>query len=206
MENYADLMFHEAVAELQKEDGSYAKYQKLYPHRRQEAFSEADLAFLQSRESIYMASVDPEGWPYVQHRGGPRGFLKLVGDNKIVCADYAGNRQFISMGNLARDDRVSLFAMDYENQRRLKMQARARLRKVADVEPEVLEVLDEGGPEAERVLELDVIAMDWNCPKYIPRMYSEAALREVIGPRIAALEAENARLREAQNSPGHNAS
>ncbi len=197
MENYADLMFHEAVAELQKDDGSYERFQKFYPHRRQDAFSDDDVAFIQSRESIYIASVTPDGWPYVQHRGGPRGFLKVVGGHRLVCADYAGNRQFISMGNLARNDRVSVFCMDYERAARLKLQGHAKLRKLADVEPDVVALLSDDGPPAERVLEIDVVAMDWNCPKYIPTMFSEAALKDVLVPKIAALEAENQKLRQA---------
>ena len=202
MENYAELMFHEAVAALQKEEGSFERYKAFYPHRRQDAFSADDIAFISSRESIYIASLTPDGWPYVQHRGGPRGFLKVVEGHKIVCADYPGNRQFISMGNLAQNDRVSVFCMDYERSARLKLQGHARLRKRADVEPEVLALLGDEGPPIERVLEIDVVAMDWNCPKYIPKMYSEAVLKEALIPKIAALEAENQQLRAALAEAG----
>ena len=195
MENYADLMFRDGVAEFQRADGGYDKFQTFYVHRTQDALGPDDIAFIQARDSFYIASVNGEGWPYVQHRGGPRGFLKVIGPNRLACADYHGNRQFITMGNLQADAKVSLFFMDYLNHARLKVQGRATLVPIGEADPELVAQLGIGDLPAERVLEIEVVAMDWNCPKYIPTLYSEDALRQVVGPMVGKLQVENEALR-----------
>ncbi len=195
MKNYADIMFHQAVAELQKADGSFEKFQTGYRHLTLPKLGLDEIEFIQSRESVYIASVTPDGWPYVQHRGGPRGFLKVIGPSRIACGDYKGNRQFISMGNLAETDRVSLFCMDYMRKARLKIQGRATLTQIADAAPEVVGVLELEGAPAERVLVIDIEAIDWNCPKYIPTFYSEEAIRQVVGGQLGKLQAENEALK-----------
>lgn len=195
MENYADLMFHGAVAELQKAKGTYEKYKTFYQHRRQERLSEDDIAFLQDGESIYIASVTPDGWPYIQHRGGPRGFLKVVDENRIACADYRGNRQFITMGNLKGDNRVSVFCMDYLNRARLKIQGRAYLVGREDADAELLALVDSAELPAERVLVIDIVAMDWNCPQYIPQLLPAEVVQGLVAQKLGALQAENEALR-----------
>jgi predicted pyridoxine 5'-phosphate oxidase superfamily flavin-nucleotide-binding protein len=195
MENYADRMFQGAVGDLQKEEGTYEKYQTFYPHRTQDGLSGDDIAFIQARESFYIASVTADGWPYIQHRGGIAGFIKVLGPTQIACADYPGNKQFISMGNLQNSSKVSLFFMDYLNHARLKMQGTATLLTAKDAPSDILEAVTDSGPKAERVLIIDIIAMDWNCPKYIPTLYPEAVLQQVIGPQMGKLQAENATLK-----------
>lgn len=195
MDNYADRMFQGAVAALQKAEGTYEKYQTFYPHRTQDGLGEADAAFIQARESFYIASVTPDGWPYIQHRGGAAGFIKIISPTRIACADYHGNKQFITMGHLQSNAKVSLFFMDYLNHTRLKVQGTASLIKAADATAELLEAVVDGGPQAERVLLIDIVAMDWNCPKYIPTLYPEAVLQDVIGPQMGKLQAENEALR-----------
>lgn len=195
MENYAELMFTEAVQALQEADGVRARFEAYYPHRTQPELTEQDTQFIQARESFYMATVNADGWPYIQHRGGARGFLHVIGPTTLACADYHGNQQYISMGNLKTDDRVSLFFMDYLNHARLKIQGRATLIPVADADPKLVERLDPSGKAAERVLQIEVIARDWNCPKYIPTLYPEAAIRQVVGPQIQQLKEENEALR-----------
>ncbi len=195
MENYASLMFSQAVQDLQRAAGTKEKFEAFYPHRTQNELSADDIAFIKARDSFYMATVNAEGWPYIQHRGGAHGFVHVHGPNKLICADYSGNKQFISMGNLQTDPRVSLFFMDYMNHARLKIQGRATLVPVGDADPDLVRQLDQRAAPAERVLEIEVVAMDWNCPKYIPTLYSEAAVRQTIAPEINALRAENAALR-----------
>ena len=112
MENYADLLFIDEVLALQEQDGSAQNYQQVYSKRTQEYLSDNDRHFIASRESFYIASVSTTGWPYVQHRGGPTGFLKVLDQNKLGFIDYPGNRQFITMGHTARDSRVAVFLMD----------------------------------------------------------------------------------------------
>jgi predicted pyridoxine 5'-phosphate oxidase superfamily flavin-nucleotide-binding protein len=195
MQNYADLMFHDAVAEIQRAEGTFEKYQTFYPHRTLKAFGQHEIDFIQSRESVYISSVSPDGWPYVQHRGGPVGFLKVLSENRIVCADYRGNQQFISMGNLAANDKISMFCMDYTNKARLKLQGHATLQPIAEVAPEVVAQLQIGDLPAERVLIIDIVAMDWNCPKYIPAMFPAAVVRQIAAQMMGELQAENDALK-----------
>ena len=205
MENYATLMFTQAVRDLQDEEGTRRKFETFYPHRTQEALSEDDIAFIKARDSFYMASVNSDGWPYMQHRGGAPGFVHVAGPTTLVCADYPGNKQFISMGNLQSDPRVSLFFMDYLNHARLKIQGKASLISAADADPELLAQLDQRAAPAERVLQIEVVAMDWNCPKYIPTLYPESVVQQIVGPKLEALRAENAALRaqvERLSKPG----
>ena len=195
MQNYADMMFHDAVAELQKADGSFEMLETSYRHRTLSKLGLDEIEFIQSRESIYMASMTPDGWPYVQHRGGPRGFLRVTGPSRIACADYKGNRQFVSMGNVSENNRVSLFCMDYMRRARLKIQGHATLTTLEDADPEVVAQLALEGTPAERVLVVDIQALDWNCPKYIPTLYSEEAIVQVIGGQLGKLQAENEALK-----------
>ena len=108
MKNYADIPFVDEVRELQDRDGIGDRYEAIYSMRTKELLDDAELAFIAERESFYIASVSSSGWPYVQHRGGPKGFLKSIGDNRLGFADYSGNRQYIAMGHTAHDDRVAL--------------------------------------------------------------------------------------------------
>lgn len=197
MQNYADMMFQGPVADLQRAEGSYDKYQSFYVHRTQSELSEDDIAFIHARNSFYISSLNAEGWPYIQHRGGAHGFVHILGSNQIACADYVGNRQFITMGNLLADDRVSLFFMDYQNHARLKVQGRATLKSIADSDPKLVAQLDTGDTPAQRILTIDIVSMDWNCPKYIPTLYPEHIIRDVIGQQMGALQAENERLKAA---------
>ena len=118
MENYADVMFTKAVRAEQDRDGTGDMYAEKYPDRTKAEFGPEERAFLESRTSIYMASVSETGWPYVQHRGGPAGFVKVLDQRTIGFADYSGNRQYVSRGNLEGDNRVALFFMDYPNRTR----------------------------------------------------------------------------------------
>ena len=145
-----------------------------------------------------MASVSATGWPYVQHRGGSRGFLKVIDASTIGFAEYKGNRQYISLGNFSADPRVSIILMDYKNRQRLKLLGHAR---VVDrhQEPELLQALASNDEEAPgRGIVISLMGFDWNCPKYItPRLtFDELATQlEPLTSRIHELEAENARLR-----------
>jgi hypothetical protein len=146
-----------------------------------------EIEFITARDSFYLATVSETGWPYVQHRGGPAGFLKVLDSRTVGFADFSGNRQYISTGNLAGDDRVSLFLMDYPHQARLKILGRARVVD-EDSEPELLARLDNPHYRArvERGIVIRIEGFDWNCPKYITPRYTE----DEVAQRIrAALEA-----------------
>lgn len=204
MENYASLMFTDTVQALQEKAGTRAKYQTAYIHRTGDALNETTRQFLETRESLYIASVSKTGWPYIQHRGGPQGFVKVIGDTRIAFADYKGNRQFITQGNLADNARVSVFAMDYLEKARLKLQGHARLTSIDEAEPDVAAALDLSGP-AERVLVIDITALDWNCPKYIPDFFPKAVAQQAIAqataPLLAEIEALKSQLQTKKGAP-----
>ena len=124
---YAQTMFSEAARQLQQQRGSRAQYERIAASgASHSSLTAAEIDFISRRDSFYIASVNPDGWPYVQHRGGPAGFLKVIDAKTLAFADYAGNQQYISMGNVATNDRVSLFLMDYPHQARLKIIGHAR--------------------------------------------------------------------------------
>ncbi|CAN7377844.1 pyridoxamine 5'-phosphate oxidase family protein [Phenylobacterium sp. LjRoot219] len=150
------------------------------------------------RDSFYLASVSETGWPYVQHRGGPAGFLKVLDERTLGFADFRGNRQYLSLGNLAGDDRVSLLLMDYPNRRRLKLVGHARVVDT-DGDPAALARLRDDYPaQVERGIVIAIEGYDWNCSQHITPRFTEADIAAMLEPaqaRMRALEQENAWLR-----------
>jgi predicted pyridoxine 5'-phosphate oxidase superfamily flavin-nucleotide-binding protein len=146
-----------------------------------------------------MATVSETGWPYVQHRGGPPGFLHVIDDKTLAFADYRGNRQYISLGNLNADDRVALIMVDYPNRRRMKILAHAEVKDLA-ADPALAELLIDPSYKAkpERAYLLHLDAFDWNCPQHITPRYTQAELEPALAPlrqQLEKLQAENAELR-----------
>jgi predicted pyridoxine 5'-phosphate oxidase superfamily flavin-nucleotide-binding protein len=156
----------------------------------------AEAAFIAARDSAYIASVSETGWPYIQHRGGAPGFLLPLDDRRIAFADLRGNRQYLTLGNIAADSRVALFLMDYPNRRRLKLLGRMEVGAAGDP---ALARLRAASPRAERILVVTLDAFDWNCPQHITPRFTEAELSVALAPlrrRLEALEAENRTLRQ----------
>lgn len=154
-----------------------------------------EAAFLTERDSFYVASVGEGGWPYVQHRGGPAGFLHVLDPTHLGWTERPGNRQFVSAGNLDHDDRIALIAVDYPNRRRLKLLGHARWD--TDPEPDHVAALGSTG-RLEGLVTVEVSAFDWNCAKFITPRYTAEQVRELTGAlaaRIRDLEADIARLR-----------
>ena len=156
--------------------------------------TDEERVFIEARDSFYLATISENGWPYMQHRGGAPGFLRVVSPTQLAFADYKGNRQMLTTGNLAANDRVALFLMDYPRRERLKILGHARVED-ARQHPELVAQLAE--PEArgivERLFFIDVLSFDWNCPKYITPRYTAAEVEKAITPlkrRIAELEAQ----------------
>ncbi len=155
---------------------------------------EDERGFIESRDSFYLATVSGAGWPYIQHRGGRRGFLRVVSPTSLAFADYKGNRQMLSTGNLATQDRVSLFLMDYSQRTRLKLLGHACVVDARE-HPELVERFAEPADRriVERIFLIEVISFDWNCPKYITPRFTAAEVAEAVAPlraRIAELEAQ----------------
>jgi uncharacterized protein len=151
-------------------------------------------SFIQARDSFYMATVSENGWPYIQHRGGGEGFLHVVSPTSLAFADYKGNRQMLSTGNLAATDRVALFLMDYPQRTRLKIFGHAQVED-ARLRPDLVARFAASDVHriVERIVVIDVVGFDWNCPKYITPRYTGAQVEEVVSvlkDRIAKLEAQ----------------
>lgn len=161
----------------------------------------AEAAFIAARNGFYLGSVNADGWPYIQFRGGPQGFLRVLDDTTLAFADFRGNRQQLTAGNVAGDDRVALFLMDYTRKRRLKLLG--RLSYVDDPEIVARVALPGYPARVQRVARIAVAAFDWNCQQHIPVRFDEAEVTAAVAPlhaRIAELEAENNRLRAAGRS------
>lgn len=187
-------MFTPAVQAEQAAQGSRETYARMVERGGPAGLGADETAFLAARTSIYMATVSETGWPYVQHRGGPQGFLKVLDPQTIGFAEYRGNRQYVSTGNLKEDDRVSIFAMDYPRKARLKLVGHATVVQ-ADDAPDLAEKLTtEGQGKVERFLQITIAAFDWNCPQFITPRFNTAEVATLVAPELERLETENARL------------
>lgn len=190
---FAEIAFTPTVKKAQERSGSrrsYARMEEGEAHHDRLGAREA--AFIAERDSFYMATVSETGWPYIQHRGGPAGFVRIINEKTIGFADFSGNRQYVSVGNLQSDDRVSLFFMDYPNQTRLKLLGRVQFIEANDAKLlERLRVPDYGA-RIERGMVITVEGYDWNCPQHITPRFTEAQVLSMAAPlrnRIAELEA-----------------
>lgn len=194
----SDVAFTDAVKAEQTRRGSRKAYARMEQGDGWETTITDDLrAFLAERDSVYLATANAAGQPYVQHRGGPRGFVRVLDDHTLAFVDYAGNRQFISLGNLAENDKAFLFLMDYARKQRVKVWGRAR---IVEDDPALLAQLMPAGYPArgERVIVFTVDAWDENCPQHIPVKLDAADVARAIErleTRVRELEAENAQLR-----------
>jgi predicted pyridoxine 5'-phosphate oxidase superfamily flavin-nucleotide-binding protein len=193
---YAEIAFTPAVKAAQAAQGSREQMALVEQAQAGAGLLGPDeAALISTRDSFYMATVNETGWPYMQHKGGPPGFLKVLDERRIGFADFRGNRQYVSLGNLGFDPRVCLFLIDYPSRIRLKLLGRARL----TTDPAELEALQVPGYRAivERGWIIEIEGLDWNCSQHITRRFSAHDAMQVIGPlqaRVAELEAELARL------------
>ena len=195
----SDIAFTPAVKALQERNGSRAGYARMAEKKDWHDTVTPDLAaFLAERDSFYLATASAEGRPYIQHRGGPKGFLKVLDEQTLAFADFAGNAQYISIGNLDENDKAFIFLMDYPNRRRIKIWGTA---KVVEGDDELLTRLIDsdyrGKPQ--RALVFQVQAWDVNCPQHIKPRWTEEELSPIVEElraRVDQLEAENRRLRD----------
>ncbi|MBB97845.1 MAG: pyridoxamine 5'-phosphate oxidase [Rhodobacteraceae bacterium] len=193
----SDIAFSPAVKAQQRARGSRDMFARMEEKRPWSDVITPDLAqFIGTQTSVFLGSASADGQPYIQHRGGPAGFLKVLGDRQLGFADLAGNRQYITLGNLSENPQVILFLVDYTHQRRIKMWGQAR---VVEDDPDLVARLSvEGGSgRAERAILFDVATWDVNCPKHIPQMFHADDVARVLAARdekIARLEAQLAAL------------
>jgi hypothetical protein len=206
---FAEIAFTPTVRANQQRQGSAATYAKFLTPKaeRGDRLTADEAAFIAERDGFYQATVSETGWPYVQFRGGPAGFLKVLDEATLAYADFRGNRQYISTGNLDADGRIALIMMDYPNRRRLKIWGRARLVDIGD-DPALVSRLHDESYKArpERAVVITVEAFDWNCPQHIPQRFTleelEPTLLAPLRDELAHLRAENARLKAALGERG----
>ena len=197
MRTPSDVVFTPTVKSIQELKGSRRAYARMEAAGGWATDISDELAdFIGGQRSFYLATANLEGQPSIQHRGGPRGFLKVLGPRTLGFADYAGNRQYISVGNINDNPKVQLFLMDYLNRQRVKVWGTARL---VEDDPELLAKLHtEGGGRVERAIVIEVAAWDGNCPQHIPVLIEAEAVKALLearDARIAELEAELRRRR-----------
>lgn len=197
--NFAEIAFTNSVKVQQEKYGSRRSYARMESQARGTELTLAEAEFIGERDGFYMATVGENGYPYVQFRGGPKGFLKVLDAKTLAYADFRGNLQYISVGNLRSNDKAALILMDYANRQRLKMYARVEVVEAEDA-PQLLAQLQDASYNAqvERAMILHVEAFDWNCPQHITPRYTIEEIRELNAPlyeHIAKLEAEIERLK-----------
>jgi uncharacterized protein len=174
----------------------YGRQQRISAAGEQDVLTDDEIAFIHSRDSFYMSTVNADGWPYIQHRGGEKGFLRVIGPNELVFADFGGNRQMLSVGHLTANDRVCLFLMDYVHRERLKLLGHATVQDAR--EPAAAALAAQLVPAAklakvERLFRIRITGYDWNCPQHITQRFSVDEVQAAVAPlhaRIAELEAQ----------------
>jgi uncharacterized protein len=195
---FLDVAVTPAVRAVQEALGVARMWENFQGRREFDRFTDSETEFISDRQSFYMATSSETGWPYIQHRGGPRGFLKVLDDRTLAFADYRGNFQYISVGNLSASNKACLFLMDYPGRRRLKIYVYADVMEL-DSDPATTErVLTGVTAKAERIIRLRLQNFDWNCPQHIVPRFTEAELTTALQPilqKVESLEAENAALR-----------
>jgi predicted pyridoxine 5'-phosphate oxidase superfamily flavin-nucleotide-binding protein len=198
-DHYLEIATGDTVKALQERWGSRSAYSRLEsgPITNSQLGPE-EIAFIEAQDSFFLASLNDSGWPYIQHRGGPPGFLKVLENNQLGFPDFKGNRQYLSFGNILKNPRVSLFLIDYPARARLKIFGHAKLVEGASL-PDALRKIenDPAATPIERGIIIQVEAFHWNCPKYIVPRFTEEQVRTAVAPlvqRIHDLEAELARL------------
>ena len=191
-DKFLEIALTDSVCKAQEHYYGYS--QRTPGGTEHDALTDDEIHFIQRRDSFYMATVSESGWPYLQHRGGKTGFLHVVNPTSLAFADYKGNRQMLSTGNLASNNCVCLFLMDYPQRARLKIVGHARVED-ARQHPELIAQFATSDVQriVERVFFIDVVSFDWNCPKYITPRYTVAEIEALVKPlkqRIAELEAK----------------
>jgi hypothetical protein len=199
--SFGSVVFTPVIKALQERYGSRKQYEKLSQSGDAPArLGPEEKKFLGERDTFYMANIGSSGWPYVQHRGGPKGFLKVIDDRTLAFADFRGNRQYISAGNVTTNDRVALIVVDYPRQLRLKILGHAEIFEGEDAKEWVKKVREPGyNATVERVFVIRIEAFDWNCPQHITPRFTEDEIRDALAPvetRMQRLEDDNKKLRE----------
>lgn len=197
--NYAKLAFSDASKVLQAEFGSRNNYERVEKYNVDEGLSENETRFIEEQDHFYMASIGPNGFPYIQHRGGPKGFVKILDYKTLAFVDFRGNKQYISVGNVVTNPNVALIMVSYPHQARLKLYAKAKIVQLNE-DPDLFKKIDPSDYKhrPERMMILDIQAYDWNCPQHITPRYTSDEVEFAFSSHrkyVSDLEIENQRLK-----------
>ncbi|HTV01817.1 MAG TPA: pyridoxamine 5'-phosphate oxidase family protein [Luteitalea sp.] len=209
--SFGSLAFTPVVKALQERHGSRRQYERMErASSAPQRLGPMEREFIESRDTLYWATTGSTGWPYIQHRGGPAGFVTVIDDQTLALADYRGNKQYISAGNLLTDNRLAVIMVDYPQQARLKILGRVDVLEGESARDWIDRVRTPGyAAVIERVFVIHVEAFDWNCPQHITPRYTAAEIQDAVRPleeRLQALERENAMLRAAVKRGAHHES
>jgi predicted pyridoxine 5'-phosphate oxidase superfamily flavin-nucleotide-binding protein len=198
--NFAEIAFTDAVKKLQAQHGSRRSYERMEKFNIVDGLTSGEMSFIKNRDSFYLASIGENEFPYVQHRGGPKGFLKVLDSKRIGFIDFTGNKQYVSVGNMATNNNVSLIMIDYPTRTRLKIYAKSEVIEIKD-NPELYESLDLDDYKfrPERMMVFHIEAYDWNCPQHITPRYTVNEIETAFSPQqehIKSLEKEIKELRK----------
>jgi predicted pyridoxine 5'-phosphate oxidase superfamily flavin-nucleotide-binding protein len=195
--NFATIAFSEEVKAMQEKLGSRASYARMEKQVYRDGLTENEIDFISQRDSFYMASQGESGFPYIQHRGGPKGFIKVLDNKRIGFVDFKGNRQYISVGNIATDNKVALILVDYPARARLKIYATAETVELKD-NPALFSVLNSENYKSspERMIVLSVEAYDWNCPQHIVQRFTIQEIEEALAPQASYIKKLEAEIKE----------
>ncbi len=187
--NFAQIAFTDAVKKLQEKNGSRASYERMEKFNVIDGLTEREMSFIQDRDSFYLASIGSKDFPYIQHRGGPKGFLKVLDSKRLGFIDFTGNKQYVSVGNVATNNKVSLIMIDYPTKTRLKIFAKATVVQLKD-NPELHDSLDLKNYKfrPERMIVFHIEAFDWNCPQHIVPRYTVEEINEAFMPQKKYME------------------
>jgi len=202
--NFPSLAFTDAIKEIQERLGSRKAYARLEKDVYVDGLTQHETDFIAHQDSFYMATIGENGYPYIQHRGGSKGFVKVLGPNKIGFIDFSGNRQYISIGNIQTNNNVSLIMVDYPSRTRLKILAKASIIELQD-DPALYDLLNLPGYKfkPERMITLEIEAYDWNCPQHIIPRYTLDEIQEAFASQvnqITELKEEIKALKAALNN------
>lgn len=192
--NYASLAFTESIKQIQEKYGSRSSYARMEKQSINDGLTESEIDFIQERDSFYVASIGENGFPYIQHRGGAKGFLKAIDEKTLGFLDFRGNMQFITLGNLGNNNNVALMLMDYARRTRLKIYAKAEIVELAE-NKDLSGFLDVKDYKAkpERIMLFHVEAYDWNCPQHITPRFTIEEMKELLASQqeyVMKLEAQ----------------
>lgn len=202
--NFAEIAFTESVKVQQERHGSRKSYARMETMERGTELTFAETDFISERDSFYLATVGENGYPYIQFRGGPKGFLKTPDSKTLAYADFQGNLQYISVGNLSRNNKAALILVDYPNRQRLKIYATIEVIEVKDAPEIIAKIADPNySAKIERAMILHIEAFDWNCPQHITPRYTLEEIETATEPlrnRVKELEDEIKMLKQKAGS------